>query len=331
MIPEKVLHKIEQLSAAHTVPKSVAALISNFCQHYLNAVSTSDVESTKSMETLLRYIDLAVQQLRTPYAFQSIHQQLQVPLDYYAFGLDVIGPLVDKSHSTVLGWDNFEHITKQISAKENCILFSNHQTEPDPQIISVLLGDRYPELAKSMYTVAGDRVTTDPLAVPLSLGRNLVCIYSKRHIENPPERKIEKLEHNRRAMKQLALLLAEGGYCIVIFPSGGRDRPNTHGVTEVTPFDAHSIAMFYLIAEHCKTPVHFYPMALATAALAPPPQNIQKELGEERYVYRTPVGLALGEEIDHSSLKSQDKKEIREKRSIDIWQRVCNLYTLIKS
>ena len=36
-----------------------------------------------------------------------------------------------------------------------------------------------------MIMVAGDRVTTDVVAVPFSKGRNLLCIFSKKHIENP--------------------------------------------------------------------------------------------------------------------------------------------------
>jgi glycerol-3-phosphate O-acyltransferase len=30
--------------------------------------------------------------------------------------------------------------------------------------------------------VAGDRVTTDLLAMPFSMGRNLLCIFSKKHV-----------------------------------------------------------------------------------------------------------------------------------------------------
>ena len=51
--------------------------------------------------------------------------------------------------------------------------------------------------------VAGDRVQTDAIAVPFSMGRDLLCIYSKKHIENPPELKGEKSKHNRNVMKQM--------------------------------------------------------------------------------------------------------------------------------
>ena len=62
--------------------------------------------------------------------------------------------------------------------------------------------------------VAGDRVQTDAIAVPFSMGRDLLCIYSKKHIENPPELKGEKSKHNRLVMKTMAKLFKEGGKCI---------------------------------------------------------------------------------------------------------------------
>ncbi len=49
-----------------------------------------------------------------------------------------------------------------------------------------------------MVHVAGDRVTTDPVAVPFSKGRNLLCIYSKRHMNNPPELASKKKMRNAR-------------------------------------------------------------------------------------------------------------------------------------
>ena len=80
----------------------------------------------------------------------------------------------------------------QIADGDNVVLFANHQSEADPQIFSVLLDPKYPGFAEQTIFVAGDRVTTDLLAGPFSMGRNLLCIFSKKHIENPPELKSEK-------------------------------------------------------------------------------------------------------------------------------------------
>ena len=98
---------------------------------------------------------------------------------------------------------------------ENVILLANHQTEPDPQIISILLEKKNPVLAEEMIFVAGHRVVTDPVAIPFSKGRNLLCIYSKRYIEDPPEQREAKTLHNRRALEKLKELLKEGGKCVM--------------------------------------------------------------------------------------------------------------------
>ena len=35
------------------------------------------------------------------------------------------------------------------------------------------------------------------MAMPFSMGRNLLCIYSKRHLGHPPEQRAAKQKHNR--------------------------------------------------------------------------------------------------------------------------------------
>ena len=162
---------------------------------------------------------------------------------------------------------------------ENAIFLANHQIEADPQAISILLENSYPKFAEEMIFVAGERVITDPLAVPASMGRNLFCIYSKRYIDQPPEQKMKKQLHNKRTMELMSQLLSEGGKAIYVAPSGGRDRPNANGIVEIAPFDPQSIEMFYLMAQRAGHPTHFYPMALKTFELLPPPQSIQVELG----------------------------------------------------
>ena len=64
--------------------------------------------------------------------------------------------------------------------------------------LSVLLDDHYPGFAEKMIFVAGERVITDPVAIPFSLGRHLLCIYSKRYIDHPPEKKVEKQKKKRK-------------------------------------------------------------------------------------------------------------------------------------
>ena len=60
------------------------------------------------------------------------------------------------------------------------------------QVFSVMLDPEHPGFAESTIFVAGDRVTTDLIAQPFSMGRNLLCIFSKKHVDNPPELKSQK-------------------------------------------------------------------------------------------------------------------------------------------
>jgi glycerol-3-phosphate O-acyltransferase len=52
------------------------------------------------------------------------------------------------------------------------------------------------DLASKIVFVAGHRVTTDPVAIPFSIGCNLLCIFSKKYIEVPPELKASKQQRN---------------------------------------------------------------------------------------------------------------------------------------
>jgi glycerol-3-phosphate O-acyltransferase len=177
--------------------------------------------------------------------------------------------------------------------------------------------------------VAGDRVISDPLAIPFSKGCNLLCIYSKKHIETPPEKKTEKLLHNKKTMQNLSALLSEGGKAIYVAPSGGRDRANPQGIVEVAPFDPQSIEMFRLMAHQSKRPCHFYPLALATYNLLPPPNSVEKELGERRHAQCTPIHMSFGNEIDMQNFpgnETSDKHELRKNRAEHIWNLVLDEY-----
>jgi glycerol-3-phosphate O-acyltransferase len=107
-------------------------------------------------------------------------------------------------------------------------------------------------------------------------------------------------------MKRMQALLEEGGKCIYVAPSGGRDRINSQGVVEVAAFDPQSIEMFRLIAQQAQRPTHFYPLALSTYYLMPPPNNVENELGERRHSECTPIHLAFGNEIDMQNFPGSD-------------------------
>jgi len=304
-------------------PKS-AQIIKDFYDCYLNAIDPS--QRKKGKHLLEQWLELVMRQITSPAVFEIYHEAVRAPFDYYRFGLDFVQPLINFAESKFLGKEYLKSIDEQLARKENVILLANHQTEPDPQIISLLLQNEHPQLAEKMIFVAGHRVISDPLAVPMSLGRNLLCIYSKKHINHPSEDKSRKIAHNQRTLKKLQELLSEGGQCIYVAPSGGRDRTNATGIPKVAPFDPVSLELFLLIAKQSRCPTHFYPLALKTFALMPPPQNVEKELGEIRQVAFTPVYLAFGQEIDLDHFPDEEGLDKQNKRIA----RANYVYNLVK-
>lgn len=324
--------KLQELRDVPIFPDILIDTLEEFYQSYEKAVEENGFKVADCQEQLITFLDLVIQQLKSPFTFELYHEKIRQPKDLYRFGMDFINPLVQLDRSTIEGLNVVDEISASIDRNENAILFANHQIEPDPQAISLMLERTHPHLAENLIFVAGHRVTTDPLAVPFSMGCNLLCIYSKNYIDHPPEEKPKKIIHNQRTMKKMRELLAEGGKCIYVAPSGGRDRPNDSGVVEVAPFDYQSIEMFHFIASHSKTPTHFYPLALNTYPLLPPPQKIKKSLGEARLPQCTPIHLAFGEKIAFDQIPfsaDQDKKTQRMEKTAYIHSLVNQLYKTI--
>ncbi len=314
---------------ANRLSKKHRAILDQFVSMYRDALATAGVPAERANQLLAGLFEqLAIQQA-TPFVFEPYHQQITEPFDYYNFGLDFLRPLVNKAASSLRGHEHLDRIAAQLAAGENVVFLANHQSEGDPPAISLLLEDTHPAIGKAMIFVAGERVTTDPLAVPFSMGRNLLCIYSKRYIDNPPEDRHAKQLHNRKTMERMSELFEEGGKCVYVAPSGGRDRANTDGVVEVAAFDPQSVEMMYLMARRAGRPSHFYPMAMATYEFLPPPDTIQAELGEARLIKHAGIHLAIGAELDMEHFPgadSDDKHARREARARHIWQRVCHEY-----
>lgn len=326
--------KLSQYTAEGLISNNMAHIIQNFNGSYIAAIQSKG-DSLKEAENILEeFIDLVAIQLREPHTFEPFHQGVRKPIDYYAFGLNMFRPLVDFQRSKTLRLNMIEKMKTQLSLGHNVILLANHQTEPDPQAISLLLEKTHSEFAENIIFVAGNRVIEDPLAVPFSMGRNLLCIYSKKYIDHHPELKSKKLLHNQRTMKRMSELLAEGGHCIYVAPSGGRDRPNEQGCVEVAPFDPQSIEMFWLMAQQAKTPTHFYPLTLATFDLFPPPNSVLKELGEVRQARCSPIHIAFNEEISMDNFPGSehaDKKQRRQMRADYIWDIVKRDYEALRT
>jgi hypothetical protein len=76
---------------------------------------------------------------------------------------------------------------------------------------ALLLEKTHPNLATDVIYVAGDRVVTDPLCKPFSMGRNLFCVHSKKRMDDFPELKAEKQKTNRRTLSAMLKALREVG------------------------------------------------------------------------------------------------------------------------
>ncbi len=319
--------------AEHTrlgaIPEKDAAILKSFYDSYAKALIECGLSKEACRASFETYLQKIEELILHPYHFPPYHKQIRAPFDYYAFGLDLVRPLIDKKISSIKGFAHVEKILALLQKGDNVVFFANHQTEADPQAIGVLMEDLCPSLGEQMIFVAGERVITDPLAVPLSLGCNLLCIFSKRYIDHPPEQKMQKQLHNKKTMELMSLLLREGGKAIYVAPSGGRDRADAKGVVKVAPFDPQSLEMFYLMAQKAGRPTHFYPMALATYNLLPPPETIQRELGEQRLAKRGAVHIGFGPEIQMENFQGMEKGNkhlLRKARAEYIWKLVYEDY-----
>jgi len=321
------LHEAKKAFEEKKIPEKHYYILIDFFDSFRMAL---DGKSTQYAKNFREFLKVYLKDLQSPYSFPLYHQKVRSPIDYYRLSVDFFRPLVDFEQSKIVGKENFKQVEKYQNQKENVVFFSNHQAELDPHAISMLLEKDFPQIAESMIAVAGEKVITDPIAIPFSIGYDLLCIYSKKYIDNPPEHQHEKLLHNKKTMEVMQNLLKEGGKIIYVAPSGGRDRKNNEGKVLPARFDSRSIEMFYLIAQRAKTPTHFYPLALSTYDLLPPPEATEKEVGEHRKTKICPLGVALGDKIDMKSFdKITNKQEKREKRTEFIYNEVLSEYKKI--
>lgn len=328
-LPSDFLDRLNSYEASGRVPKKILFTLEHFFRSYLQAVQDHHRDVRPHVRLFFDYLELVCKQIEHPFSFEPYHQMIKTPYDYHQFGIDFTKPLIHLEQSTVTGQENVHEIYQHIKNKENVILLANHQIEPDPIVLYILLENIKKELANHLIFVAGERVITDPVAVPFSLGCNLLCIYSKRYIDNPPEQKSLKQHHNNRTMKLMKTLLDEGGHCIYVAPSGGRDRPNEDGIIRPAPFDPQSVEMFYLMARHAEKPTFFYPLALSTYHLLPPPETVQTELGEHRNTKASAVHVHFGKKIDMEDFPGAeypDKHLKRKARADYIYNLICQEY-----
>ena len=293
------------------------------------AIALGD-EAAASKATTYIFKDMvkayARQLLGTPYEFPSYHRAIRSPYYYFQMANMYIGSLIDYDRSVMRHPERWTTIQSQIDSGENVILFANHQSEGDAAFIPLFTEVTHPGLGQRVTYVAGDRVVSDLLAKPFSMGKDLLCVHSKKHMNDNPEEKSKKMKQNLATVKEMQRLLNKGGMLIWIAPAGGRDRRQADGTLRPDKFDPQAIEMMRKLGtKSSAAKTHYYPFAMETYDIMPPPASSEKQIGEKRIVNYTGVGLALGEEIDVSSFSDSDEL------SEHVWQKVAAEYDLIKA
>lgn len=309
------------------IPLPTKENLKNFFSSYLNCAKKRGFSEQHLYPLLTQYLKEIQKAYEGEFTFGFFHKAQRKPIDFYQMGIDFFLPILDMEESTLQGIDQLVQIEKQKAKGENVILLANHQVEPDPQLLSCLLNERFSTLAEEMVFIAGERVIKDPLSIPLSWGRFLLCIHSKKHFSSDSQVYEQQKEHNKKAIFTLSALLSEGGKVLYVAPSGGRDRVNSKGKLEPAPFDPDVIEMLYLLSKKAKTPTHFYPLALKTAVILPPPKDVEIEIGEKRHTEGGAIHAIFGEEVDMEAISTDSEKKVRKRMRADfIYGIVKELY-----
>ncbi|PWA43531.1 Glycerol-3-phosphate O-acyltransferase, alpha helical bundle, N-terminal [Artemisia annua] len=333
---QDLLCGIRREMEAGTLPKFVARLMEELYLNYRNAVFQSGDPGAEHivLSNMSLALDRILSDVKDPFEFSPYHEAIREPFNYSLFVQNYIRPLINFRESYVGNIYLFYEMEEQLKQGENVILISNHQTEADPAIIALLLETTSPYISENAINVAGDRVLTDPLCKPFSMGRNLLCVYSKKHMNDVSELAEMKRMANTRTLKEMALLLRSGSKLIWIAASGGRDRPDP--ITNQwfpAPFDASSVDNMRRLVEHAGVPGHIYPLALLCYDIMPPPPQVEKEIGERRVISYHGAGLSVAPKIDYNEVtaSSEGPKEAKEAYSQALYDSICQQYNVLKT
>eukprot|EP00178_Gracilaria_changii_P019697 TRINITY_DN570_c0_g1_i1.p1 TRINITY_DN570_c0_g1~~TRINITY_DN570_c0_g1_i1.p1 ORF type:complete len:490 (-),score=51.87 TRINITY_DN570_c0_g1_i1:7032-8501(-) len=319
----KFFERADHLVNSRQVPSHIIDNLKTWHKSYGTAVAKNPLlgedpdDFTEAMFSTL--LELCRRTIEDPYDFSSYHRRIRHPFDHYKFGFDFSSALLNRTKSSITGIENIREAENYVRQGHNVVFLSNHQSEGDPYALDFMLDwiagcDRH--FCEKLVFMAGDRVRNDPMVAPFSAGRNLLTVYSKKHINDEPELRDHKMSHNRRTIGETQRLFRKGGQALWFAPSGGRDRRSKEtGSVEISPFDEGAVATMRFTAEKSGTPCHFYPMALWTYDMLPPPSSVGgADLGEERVVKYTPMRMYFGKEIEWSQSVPASIKEKHEKR-----------------
>ncbi|TKY70062.1 Glycerol-3-phosphate acyltransferase [Spatholobus suberectus] len=333
---QELLSGIRKEADAGSLPPNVAAGMEELYRNYKNAVIQSGDPKANEivLSNMIVLLDRIFLDVTDPFVFQPHHKAKREPFDYYMLGQNYIRPLVDFKNSYVGNMPLFIEMEEKLKQGHNIILMSNHQSEADPAIIALLLETQLPYIAENMTYIAGDRVITDPLCKPFSIGRNLICVYSKKHMLDDPALIEMKRIANIRSLKEMAMLLRSGSQIVWIAPSGGRDRPDPHtGEWVPAPFDTSSVDNMRRLVEHSGPPGHVYTLAILCHDIMPPPLKVEKEIGEKRIISFHGAGISVAPVISFSETTAtcENPEKAKEVFSKALYDSVTEQYNVLKS
>ncbi|KAL6985710.1 Glycerol-3-phosphate dehydrogenase [NAD(+)] [Sarracenia purpurea var. burkii] len=330
-----LLSGIKKEAEAGRLPSNVARGMEELYQNYRNAVFQSGIPDADEivLSNMTVALDLIYKEVEDPFVFSPYHKAIREPFDYYMFAQNYIRPLIDFRSSYVGNISLFYEMEEKLQQGHNIVLISNHQTEADPAVIALLLEATHPQIAENITYVAGDRVITDPLCKPFSMGRNLLCVYSKKHMNDVAELAEMKRKANTRSLKEMALLLRGGSQIIWIAPSGGRDRPDP--VTKEwypAPFDANSADNMRRLTEHAGVPGHIYPLSILCHDIMPPPPQVEKEIGERRVISFHGTGVSVASKISFDEIAAAhgDPEESKMAYTQALYDSITEQYNVLK-
>ena len=315
-------------------------LIDSYKAQMLKATNGDEARASEALTSIFKDMMTAYagQIVGTPYEFPSHHICIREPFDYYQMANAYIGSLVEFDRSILRYPERWTAIQQALDAGENVVLMGNHQSEGDAAFIPLLTETTHPGLGESITYVAGDRVVTDLLCKPFSMGKNLLCVHSKKHMDDDPALKPAKMKQNLNTVKAMQRLLKKGGICIWIAPAGGRDRRGPDGSITPDTFDPAAIEMLRKLGtKKGAAKTHYYPLAMATYDIMPPPVAKEKSIGEERIVNFTGAGLSLGEELDVDPATASWAQELPEGADLTqaladhLWDKVNEEYKAIEA
>lgn len=290
-----ILEQVKQVKTENREHVDSTNTLIDFLDKYINSVRINKSCSAHKVLDLFSQFVEGFKKYRT-FSFSNLHHYDK---DFYQWSLDFWSPLIDKEKSQFLGIENMKKIAKWKEEKHNIFLIGNHHIEADANIIRYFFKNfGYENLSKEIIFIGGHKIRVDPLSKPFTASANILCVYSKKYIENPIHLKEEKIAFNIKSLSILQNLLNEGNKIIWFTPSGGRDRKGSDGTIKISPFDPKIIQTFYVFAKKSKVKMHFVGLALNTYNLCQPPDTIDvDEIEKERTCTFTPIHVNLGEDI----------------------------------